>query len=158
MYSKYFQLFLFLITNSSLIIFGCTSDEIYDNSGFVSEVNTALPDNLSDIPFVIVGGSSTVGDNKVILSSNDGITWENISLSSLTFNTEPYFNDIVYGDKFVLVGSSSWDLYSSDSHNWTNLQLQSPLNVNWDKITYANSTYLLQVRIMEHQQEIDVFN
>jgi len=31
---------------------------------------------------------------------------------------------------------------SSDSHTWTNLQLQSPLNVNWEKITYGNSTYL----------------
>ena len=108
MCSKYFQLFWFKIITYSLIVFGCTSDESYDNSGFVSEVNTALPDKdnstLSEIPFVIVGGSDTVGDNKVILSSNDGITWKNISLSSLTFNTEPSFNDIVYGDKFVLVG------------------------------------------------------
>ena len=111
MCSKYFQLFWFLIITSSLIIFGCTSDESYDNSGFVSEVNTALPDNLSDIPFVIVGGSSTVDDNKVILSSNDGITWENISLSSLTFNTEPKFKDVVYGNQFVIVGTSSTVLF-----------------------------------------------
>ena len=144
MCSKYFQMFWFLITTSSVIIFGCTSDDSYDNSDFVSEVNSVLIDNstLSEIPFVIVGGSDTVGDNKVILSSNDGITWNKISLSSLTFNTEPSFNDVVYGDKFVLVGTSSWILNSNNSLSWTNLQLQSPLNVNWENITYGNSAYL----------------
>ena len=121
MCSKYFQLFWFLIITSSLIIFGCTSDESYDNSDFVSEVNTALPD--TDVPYVIVGGNSAPnGDYKVILSSNDGITWENISLSSLTFNTDPSLYDVVYGDQFVIVGSSGTVLYSTDSLTWSMIQ------------------------------------
>ena len=108
MCSKYFQLFWFLIITPSLIFFGCTSDESYDNKGFVSEVNTLL----SEIPFVIVGGNAGAnGDHNVILSSNDGITWENISLSSLTFNTDPTFKDVVYGNQFVIVGTSSTVLF-----------------------------------------------
>ena len=139
MCSKYFQLFWFLIITPSLIFFGCTSDESYDNKGFVSEVNTLL----SEIPFVIVGGNAGAnGDHNVILSSNDGITWENISLSSLTFNTDPTFKDVVYGDQFLIVGSSGTVLYTTDSISWNNVSLQSPLNYNWENITYGNSTYL----------------
>ena len=80
MCSKYFQLFWFLIITSSLIIFGCTSDESYDNSDFSSEVETNLPQS---VPFVAVGGSnSSEGNGYILLTSDDDNTWNNISLDS----------------------------------------------------------------------------
>lgn len=141
MCSKYFQIFWFLIITSSLIIFGCTSDESYDNSGFVSEVNTALQDNstLSEIPFVIVGGNS--GSNYVIISSEDGISWNNLSLNSFDLNAGDGFHDIIYGNgKFAVVGSSGFLMRSIDGSSWSKTIFEG--NLTYFSITYGKSKFI----------------
>ena len=109
MCSKYFQIFCILIIISSLIFFGCTSDESYDNSGFVSEVNTALPDT-NTIPFVVVGSSGS------IYTSLDGISWTNKTIENETND----LRTVTYGDGiFVALAGHDTIYYSTDTNNWT---------------------------------------
>ena len=86
-----FNLFIqFLSGIVLLLLLGCTSDESYDNSNFVSEVNTALPDtdNSTTIPFVVVG------NNGAIFTSSDGASWDNRSIDNETLN----LNAVTYGN------------------------------------------------------------
>ena len=76
-----------VLTVLIFIICGCTSDESYDNSDFVSEVNTALP-NSNTVPFVVVGSSGS------IYTSLDGINWNNKSIN----NESSSFYAVTYGN------------------------------------------------------------
>ena len=131
MCSKYFQLFWFFIIASSLIIFGCTSDESYDNSDFVSEVNTALPDNSNTVPFVVVGSSGS------IYTSFDGISWINKTIENETNDLRV----VTYGDGiFVALAGHDTIYYSTDANNWT--KTSSGGNSRIYDVEYGNGVFV----------------
>ena len=136
MYSKYFQLLSFSIITSSVIIFGCTSDESYDNSGFVSEVNTALPDTDTDtdtdIPFVVVGNAGA------IYTSSDGVSWDNRSI----LNESQNFNAVTYGNGiFVAVALKGRIYYSTDTITWSKTGIGDDSEVIND-VVYGNGIFI----------------
>lgn len=150
MFSKIFKSNLFIQFLSGivlLLLLGCTSDESYDNSNFVSEVNTALPDNstLSEIPFVIIGKSDQQPYN-MILTSSDGLIWESIDLlnSNIDVNTRLDFQDFIFTNQFVAITTDSI-LNSTDGKIWNKFNMSS-LNIDYISlrgIIYGNNTYVM---------------
>ena len=140
MYSNSFQFILALITLSNFFIFGCTSDESYDNSDFTSEVETNLP---ASVPFVAVGGSnSSEGNGYILLTSDDGNTWENISLDSLNLTSGSRFHDVTYGNgMYVVVGDSGNILYSKNSKEWSRIKLEGSKSHGYVSIAYGKNRF-----------------
>ena len=123
---KKFQiLFLFLF----LILFGCSRDEDFDNSDFVSEIETVLP---NEAPFIITG------NNGLVYTSNDGISWKDKS------NTNDYnltFGKVTYGNgKYVMANDSNNIYYSSDASSWlkTSSFGENPIN----NLIYYNLNFI----------------
>ena len=131
-----FNLFIqFLSGIVLLLLLGCTSDESYDNSNFVSEVNTALPDtvNSTTIPFVVVG------NNGAIFTSSDGITWDNRSISGLTNSYE----GVTYGNGlFMAVSSTNYIYKSTDAITWTKTGVDVSGNPGLEDIIFENSVFV----------------
>jgi len=131
-----------VLTVLSFIIFlGCTNDESYDNSDFVSEVNIALPDtdNSTSIPFVVVG------NNGAIFTSSDGITWDNRSVNGAPNYESQYFNSVTYGNGvFVAVSQTETIYYSTDSITWTKTGLGNTGGTNYElkHVLYADGIFI----------------
>ena len=136
MFSKIFKfpvIILFLTGIAFFLILGCTSDESYDNSNFVSEVNTALPDNsTTTIPFVVVG------NNGAIFTSSDGASWDNRSIDNETLN----LNAVTYGNGiFVAVARKDRIYYSTDTITWSKTGIGDDTYVIND-VVYGNGIFV----------------
>ena len=148
MCSKYFHFNQFLIIISIFIICGCTSDESYDNSDFVSEVNTALPNSntVPTVPFVIIGKSDQQ-PYYMILTSSDGLIWESIDLLNSNIDVQSLFSfqDLIYSDQFVAI-TSGYIMNSTDGKIWNKFDMSS-LNIehleNLRGIAFGNNTYVI---------------
>jgi len=81
----------------------------------------------------------TVGDNGIILTSSDGISWT--KRTSVTTNN---LYGVTYGNStFVTVGDNGTILTSSDNGtSWTNKRTSSVTTNNLYGVTYANSTFV----------------
>jgi len=80
----------------------------------------------------------TVGDNGIILTSSDGITWDN-STSGTTKN----LYGVTYGNStFVTGGDNVTILTSSDGTTWTNKRTSSVTTNNLYGVTYGNGTFV----------------
>ena len=113
-----------------IIFSGCTNDESYDNSDFVSEVNTALP-NSNTVPFVVVGSSGS------IYTSFDGISWINKTIENETNDLRA----VTYGDGiFVALAGHDTIYYSTDANNWT--KTSSGGNSRIYDVEYGNGAFV----------------
>lgn len=80
--------------------------------------------------FYVVGGQNNIGK---IMSSTDGITWIQRSVS----NTVANLNSIIWSNElqqFIAVGDNSTILYSDNTNNWTSAQITGG-NSNLSSIT-----------------------
>ena len=80
----------------------------------------------------------TVGDNGIILTSSDGVTWDN--RISVTTNN---LYGVTYGNStFVTVGDNGTILTSSDGTTWTNKRTSSGTTKNLYGVTYGNGLFV----------------
>lgn len=96
------------------------------DSGVTTNLNSAA--GSEDIMVV-------VGDDGIILTSKDGITW-----TSQTSPTTNNLNKVIYGDKFIAVGDDATIISSDDGILW-NLHSTAE-HYKLKGITYNNDTYI----------------
>ena len=112
-----FSLFLF-----SLTVISCKSSDDDDITSSTS--STGL--------FV------TVGDNGIILTSSDGISW-----TKRTSGTTKNLYGVTYGNStFVTVGDNGTILTSSDGTTWTNKRTSSGTTKNLYGVTYGDGLFV----------------
>jgi len=130
-----FSVFLF-----SLTIISCSSSS--DDGASTTSDNTTTTDDdttTDNDTTTTTGLFVTVGDNGIILTSSDGISWT--KRTSVTTNN---LYGVTYGNStFVTVGDNGTILTSSDNGTtWTNKRTSSVTTNNLYGVTYANSTFV----------------
>ena len=114
-----------LITISLFIaISSCAKKEESDESGSSNQTNTSF------------GKFISVGQTGTILTSSDGISWDNVSSGS-TENLRA----VAYGNKtLAIAGYSGTILTSNDAVTWTTRT--SGTSENFYEVTYGNGLYV----------------
>jgi len=80
----------------------------------------------------------TVGDNGIILTSSDGISW-----TKRTSGTTKNLYGVTYGNStFVTVGDNGTILTSSDGTSWTNKRTSSGTSEHLYEVTYGNGLFV----------------
>jgi len=109
-------------------------DQNTDSIANSSAVQPCSDDDLTSSTGLFV----TVGDNGVILTSSDGISW-----TKRTSGTTKNLYGVTYGNStFVTVGDNGTILTSSDGTTWTNKRTSSGTTKNLYGVTYGNSTFV----------------
>jgi len=109
-------------------------DQNTDSIANSSAVQPCSDDDLTSSTGLFV----TVGDNGIILTSSDGISW-----TKRTSGTTKNLYGVTYGNStFVTVGDNGTILTSSDGTTWTNKRTSSGTTKNLYGVTYGNSTFV----------------
>lgn len=139
--------------NGKFVTFGYIAGNNGDRTGYYS--TDGINWNTTTLPYVPVSTQYTditFGNGKFVamtrenyccVYSNDGITWNNMKMSS-----EQHWYAVTYGnDKFVAVATynvtadkASVCAYSTDGINWTEMSM--PKDAYWHDIVYGNGKFV----------------
>jgi len=109
-------------------------DQNTDSIANSSAVQPCSDDDLTSSTGLFV----TVGDNGIILTSSDGISW-----TKRTSGTTKNLYGVTYGNStFVTVGDNGTILTSSDGTTWTNKRTSSGTTKNLYGVTYGDGLFV----------------